>query len=159
MTEAVQQQLARWAGIKGGVAALEPSSTHGIRVYYRNSTLRTHVDVVETHVLSAVYVVDREIDTVATNGWPMVTDPDLQGKRRSVDFGPGELFFYESAKVPHGRPEPLAGRYSAHIFIHFRPRGWAFSNFDRVYGVPPDWFKDPPLHDGGASDASGDDEL
>ena len=149
VTESVQGIVAEWAGVKGGAAALEPSSTHGTRVYYRGATLRTHVDVVETHVLSAVYVIDREVDSNAT-GWPMHADPDLQGRAQSIDFGPGRLFLYESAKVPHGRPEPLQGRYSAHVFIHFRPRGWAFSNFDRVYGVPPGWHLPPPGSDDSA---------
>eukprot|EP00936_MAST-01D_sp_MAST-1D-sp1_P000481 g481.t1 len=142
ITESVKEIVAKWANVKGGAAALEPSSTHGTRVYYRGATLRTHVDMVESHVLSAVYVVDRQVDS-NTTGWPMLTDPDLLGREQSVDFGPGRLFLYESAKVPHGRPQPLEGRYSAHIFIHFRPRGWAFSNFDRVYGVPPGWHMPP----------------
>ena len=43
-------------------------------------------------MLSAVYVVDRD---VGDGGWPMEADPDLQGARQVVDFGPGRLFFYE----------------------------------------------------------------
>merc|ERR1712216_491373 len=52
-------------------------------------------------------VVDRDVaDEV--EGWPIVCDPDFQGTRASVDFGAGKLFFYESAKLPHGRPSNCA---------------------------------------------------
>ena len=92
VTRAVQPLVAEWAGVEGGPAALQPSSTHGTRIYYNGSTLITHVDVVASHVLSAVYVVDRDVEEV---GWPMEADPDLQGAHKVVDFGPGKLFFYE----------------------------------------------------------------
>ena len=39
----------------------------------------------------------------------------------------------------HGRPDIMKGHYSAHIFVHFRPKGWPLVNTDRVYGVPPGW--------------------
>jgi hypothetical protein len=69
----------------------------------------------------------------------MKVDPDLAGKERNEQVMPGQLFLYESAKLPHGRPTPLKGSYSAHMFIHFKPKGWGYTNMDRVYGVPPNW--------------------
>jgi hypothetical protein len=54
-----------------------------------------------------------------------------------VDIPPGKLFFYESAKLSHGRPSTLDGEFYAHIFVHFRPVGWSYKNADRVYAVPP----------------------
>jgi len=113
---------------------------YGIRTYYRDSVLETHVDRIESHILSCVYVVDYKYDSdepgSKTKPWYMVTDPDLSGERADVEVKPGQLFFYESAKLPHGRPSVLHGDYSAHIFIHFAPKDWNFHNMDRVYGLP-----------------------
>jgi len=138
---AAQRLVAEWAGV--APETLEHTVTYGIRAYYRNSTLSTHVDAVETHVLSVIYVVDYEYDSdlpgSTAEPWYVVTDPDLTGNRQAQEVKPGQLFFYESAKLPHGRPSQLKGAFSAHIFIHFRPVGWSFQNLDRVYGVPPHW--------------------
>jgi len=134
VTEASRERIARWADVDP--TTLEPTSTYGIRNYWKGSTLKTHVDRVETHILSAVYCVDSSYPEGA-EPWLMETDPDVTGHHRAVDVKPGELFFYESAKLVHGRPTVLQGDYSAHIFIHFRPYGWPFQNVDRVYGVPP----------------------
>ena len=117
VTRAVQPLVAEWAGVEGGAAALQPTSTHGTRIYYNGSTLVTHVDVVASHVLSAVYVVDRD---VGDGGWPMEADPDLQGARQVVDFGPGRLFFSE-VRAPLSPPLdpplslPLPLRCDAHL--------------------------------------------
>lgn len=38
---------------------------------------------------------------------------------------PGEIIFYESASVIHGRPEAFQGDRFANIFVHFAPvKGW-----------------------------------
>eukprot|EP00927_Polykrikos_kofoidii_P057397 TRINITY_DN51522_c0_g1_i1.p1 TRINITY_DN51522_c0_g1~~TRINITY_DN51522_c0_g1_i1.p1 ORF type:complete len:321 (+),score=35.34 TRINITY_DN51522_c0_g1_i1:94-1056(+) len=141
VTQAARVLVGEWAGIEP--ASLIPTSTYGIRVYDRNSTLKTHVDRVETHVLSAVYVVDYQYDSdkpgSSAEPWYLVADPDNQGKRAQVHVKPGEIFFYESAKLPHGRPSVLHGDFSAHIFIHFKPKHWPFHNTDRVYALPTWW--------------------
>lgn len=149
VTKDVQQRVSEWINVP--VKELEPTSTYGIRVYWKDSTLKTHVDRVETHILSAVYCVDSKYDD-ATERWHIEADPDLTGRHVSMELKPGQLFFYESAKLVHGRPVKLQGDYSAHIFVHFRPQGWSYSNIDRVYGVPPGWDggqvlpDDAPLH-------------
>jgi hypothetical protein len=56
------------------------SGTYGIRTYYNGSILETHVDRVETHILSAVYCVDRKHN----KPWLMETDPDLLGNNAKV---------------------------------------------------------------------------
>lgn len=143
VTESCRTRIAKWANVDP--STLEPTSTYGIRNYWKGSTLKTHVDRVETHILSAVYAVDSSYPE-GVEPWPMETDPDLTGVHKAVHVKPGELFFYESAKLVHGRPTTLQGDYSAHIFIHFRPYGWSFQNVDRVYGVPPG-FHAKALHD------------
>merc|ERR1712039_632518 len=105
----LREQVGQWAGYNP--LDLELRSVYGIRVYHRNSTLATHVDRVETHVLSAIYVVDHaETDEEEDEGaepWYVVTDPDMTGERKSVEVTPGQVLYYESAKLPHGRPSAL----------------------------------------------------
>eukprot|EP00928_Gymnodinium_smaydae_P002603 TRINITY_DN10933_c0_g2_i1.p2 TRINITY_DN10933_c0_g2~~TRINITY_DN10933_c0_g2_i1.p2 ORF type:complete len:335 (-),score=70.13 TRINITY_DN10933_c0_g2_i1:96-1049(-) len=139
VTEAVRRKIGKWANVPA--SDLEPTSTYGIRNYWKGSTLKTHVDRVETHILSAVYCVDSKYND-GEEAWPIETDPDLTGVHVKQEVKPGELFFYESAKLAHGRPSALQGDYSAHIFIHFRPKDWPFHNMDRVYGVPPGYADD-----------------
>lgn len=44
---------------------------------------------------------------------------------------PGEMLLYESARVPHGRMEPLDGNYFDNLFVHFRPkRKWYDEDFE-----------------------------
>jgi len=80
-------------------------------------------------------------------GFCHVFVPDLTGNHFKTEIKPGELFFYESAKLVHGRPSKLEGDYSAHVFVHFRPKGWSFTNFDRVYSLPPGWNGDARQRD------------
>jgi prolyl 4-hydroxylase len=126
VTLEAQKLVAAWAGYSSA-DDIEPTSTYGIRTYYNGSVLETHVDRVETHILSVVYCVDRKHN----KPWLMETDPDLLGNNAKVDIPPGKLFFYESAKLSHGRPTVLDGEYYAHMFIHYRPVGWTYKNADR----------------------------
>ena len=41
-----------------------------------------------------------------------------------LNLAPGEMVWYESARLLHGRPEPLAGDYYDNLFIHFSPTHW-----------------------------------
>ena len=79
--DSLKQMIGEWSGI--GADNLEHTSTYGIRAYLNNSTLHSHVDRCETHILSAVYCVDDSYP-VGVDRWPMVADGDLTGKRVSV---------------------------------------------------------------------------
>jgi hypothetical protein len=48
---------------------------------------------------------------------------DHDGQAHHVIMTPGDMVLYESHKVIHGRPVPLAGRYYANLFVHFEPQG------------------------------------
>lgn len=53
------------------------------------------------------------------------------GSDRSLLRQPGEIIFYESASVTHGRPEPFQGDSFTNIFIHFAPvKGWDVTGND-----------------------------
>jgi hypothetical protein len=60
VTEEIQRLVAEWVGFE--TEAIEPTSTYGVRIYHNQSTLATHVDRVETHILSTVYCIDREVE-------------------------------------------------------------------------------------------------
>lgn len=79
--DSLKQMIGEWSGI--GADNLEHTSTYGIRAYLNSSTLHSHVDRCETHILSAVYCVDDSYP-VGVKRWPMVADGDLTGKRVSV---------------------------------------------------------------------------
>ena len=58
------------------------------------------------------------IQTVHAN-WPLYL-VDNEGGHHMVSLEPGEMVWYESARVIHGRPEPLQGEFFDNIFLHFR---------------------------------------
>ena len=45
-----------------------------------------------------------------------------QKNLHKVLLEPGEMIFYESATLKHGRPEPLSGEYYSNIFCHYMPK-------------------------------------
>jgi prolyl 4-hydroxylase len=95
---------------------LTPSACYGFRVYLSGAYLQNHVDRPATHVISSTLCVDHDLYAP----WPLhVTDAD--GRHHELTLEPGELMLYESARIVHGRPVPLNGRYSAGLFIHYQP--------------------------------------
>ena len=93
------------------------SSVYGIRRYSRGSWLATHVDKMETHVVSVII-------NVAQKGgepWPLII-ADHQGGVHRVRLSPGQMLLYESARLAHGRPSVLTGQYYDNIFVHYKPR-------------------------------------
>ena len=57
--------------------------------------------------------------------WPLFI-LDNAGSQHRVDLQPGQMLWYESAKLPHGRPQTFTGEYYDNIFVHFKPtsRHW-----------------------------------
>ena len=102
-----------WAGMP-----LELSYCYGIRVYQRGTFLHTHVDR-PTHVISSTICIDCALDSP----WPLHVE-SIDGEVSQIDLAPGELIFYEGARLAHGRPYSLPGDYYAAIFVHYRPIGW-----------------------------------
>ena len=92
---------------------LELTALYGIREYSRGATLKMHVDKIETHHVSAIVNVHQQVNT----DWPLhIRDHD--DRLHEVYMQPGEAILYESAKLMHGRPEPLNGLSYANFFIH-----------------------------------------
>ena len=86
---------------------LSPTSLYGVRVYTEDAVLAPHVDRMPL-VISAIINVAQDVD----EPWPLeVYGHD--GKAYNVTMEPGDMIFYESHSVVHGRPFPLKGRYYA----------------------------------------------
>ena len=99
-----------WAGMR-----LLGSSVYGIRRYTRGAWLATHLDQLSTHVISAIINVGQK-----GNPWPLYIK-DHDGETHKVYLEPGQVLWYESARLPHGRPEPFQGELYDNVFVHFKP--------------------------------------
>ena len=107
---------------------LERQALYGIREYYKGHVLRNHVDRLNTHAISAIIQVHKELD--GAKDW-LLEVVDYNGERNEIVMDPGDMVLYESARLIHGRPNMFEGRIYANIFVHFRPlTAWPYSNID-----------------------------
>lgn len=120
----------------GGIP-LKYMQSYGLRVYAPGDTLTMHTDHMETHVVSSIIHVDRDVD----EPWPIVIE-GFDGVTREVDLKPGEMLFYESAKCVHGRPRPMKGRWYSSLFMHYRPWNWTLTQNSAKDVVELQWEKD-----------------
>jgi len=108
--------VSQWAGVP-----CEQTVMYGLRQYETNARLLTHVDRLNTHVVSLIV-------NVAQGGldedWP-VEVYDHYGRLHEVVMEPGDIVYYESAKNLHSRNRPLTGEnaYYTNLFTHYRPIG------------------------------------
>ena len=110
----LQEAHEAWSG-----RGLRPAACYGIRAYQPRSYLYNHRDHSRTHIVSSTICVDRRL----RGPWPLYIE-DLDGRPHEVSIEPGEMVFYEGARLVHGRPYPLDGEYYANIFVHYTPLGW-----------------------------------
>jgi len=118
--EWVRDMVAEWA--KTPAAGLRSTSLYGLRFYHRDAVLGVHVDIEETHALSAILEVARN-DPDDTEPWPLQIS-DHKGEVHRVPYKAGQLILYESATCGHGRNTPFPGRQMVNAFVHFAPEGW-----------------------------------
>jgi len=112
IADIIQPLVREWVGVD-----LVLTSLYGIRVYKEDSVLAPHVDRLPL-VSSVIINVAQDVD----EPWPIeVYGHD--GNAYNITMSPGEMIFYESHSVIHGRPFPLQGRYYANVFVHFEPIG------------------------------------
>jgi hypothetical protein len=91
------------------------AACYGIRVYQPGSYLYSHTDRI-THIVSSTICIDHRL----SNRWPLYIE-DLEGRPHEISVEPGEMVFFEGARLAHGRPYPLDGEYYANIFMHYTP--------------------------------------
>jgi len=101
-----------WAG-----DYLEPTYIYGIRQYLRGSVLKVHRDRQETHIVGCILNIDQEVD----EDWPLLME-DHHYRQHNIILKPGEMVFYESGRLSHGRPTPLCGDSFTNVFAHFKMR-------------------------------------
>jgi len=107
----LQPQLSTWCG-----EALEPTFVYGIRTYHNGAILKPHRDRLNTHIISAIINIDQKVNSP----WPLHIE-DNYYRPHQVLLQPGEMVFYESARLLHGRPLALDGNHYANIFCHYKP--------------------------------------
>lgn len=104
---------------------LTPSALYGIRSYNKGATLISHVDRLQTHHVSSIIIVDKDLDCGCTqtkgapNDWPL-DFVDHNGDTHKVYAEIGDMIMYESAICYHGRLEPFKGNYFRNLFAHFK---------------------------------------
>lgn len=104
---------------------LAGTSIYGIRKYTRGAWLMGHLDHLKSHVISAILNIKQDVD----EDWPLQIF-DHSGHLHSVLLKPGEMVWYESARLVHGRVKPLNGSYFENLFVHYMPRSQAWYNND-----------------------------
>ena len=103
---------------------LEPTYIYGIRSYESGSTLTEHVDRVDTHHISSIIIVDKDLTCGCQNrkyadDWPL----DIKGHDGDwykVYAQPGDMILYESAVCEHARKEIFGGKYFRNFYIHYK---------------------------------------
>jgi len=95
---------------------LLPENAYGFRLYRNNSRLHMHLDKPETHIISFILHIASSDDA---EPWPLVIE-DYHGNTHEVVLTSGDLLFYESSKLLHGRPHTFQGSWYTSIFAHFR---------------------------------------
>ena len=74
--------------------------------------LATDIDVI-----LVIINVEQEVE----EDWPLFIQNN-RGVDHEVILRPGEMIWYESARLIHGRQRPLRGHHYDNVFVHFKPR-------------------------------------
>lgn len=122
-----------WTGIE-----LTPVVAYGFRLYRNQSTLNMHVDKSETHIISFILHIASSDDA---EPWPLLIE-DFDGNSHEITLTSGDICFYESSKVFHGRPRKFNGSWYSSVFVHYYPKYGYKGNFSadhKVVAIPPHW--------------------
>tara|TARA_Y100001970_G_scaffold95656_1_gene120495 strand:+ start:482 stop:1723 length:1242 start_codon:yes stop_codon:yes gene_type:complete len=109
--ESLLSKAEDWSGIR-----LLPTYVYGVRIYNRGAILKPHRDREETHIIGVIINIDQKVDSP----WALEIQ-DHQKNNHEVFLSPGEVIFYESATLDHGRPAPLDGDNFVNVFCHYMP--------------------------------------
>lgn len=111
---------------------LTPSALYGIRSYHKGATLISHTDRIQTHHVSSIIIVDKDLDCGCNqtkgvpNDWAL-DFIDHNGETHKLYAEIGDMIMYESAICYHGRLDPFKGNYYRNLFAHFK-----FNNIEYV---------------------------
>lgn len=110
---------------------LEPTMLYGIRSYNKGATLVNHTDRIETHHVSSIIIVDKDLacgcskTKAVENDWPLDFQ-DHEGTWHKVYAEIGDIILYESATCKHGREEEFKGDWYRNFFVHYKLKDWQF---------------------------------
>ena len=102
--------------------SIEPFCIYGIRSYMRGAILENHTDRPQTHHVSSIIVVDKQVD----KDWALDFQ-DHDGEWHKIYAEPGDLILYESAICKHGRIEPFDGEFYRNMFIHYKLSDYTYT--------------------------------
>ena len=103
--------------------AVEGMWVYGIRSYLNGATLTTHRDRIETHHISSILIVDKDLN--GASDWPLDIQ-DHDGKWHKIFAQVGDLIIYESAKCEHARSEQFQGNWFRNLFIHYKLKDYSY---------------------------------
>jgi hypothetical protein len=103
--------------------SLIPSTIWGFRSYRTNSNMDNHIDWINTHHISSIITVDKDLN--GANDWPLHFQSH-NGDWHKIYTEPGDMILYESAKCTHGRPEIFQGNYFRNLFMHYRLKDYKY---------------------------------
>ena len=112
----IAQTLKPLAETWSGIDELKLGKVYGIRRYTNGRYLTSHVDRADTHIISAIINVGQKLNTP----WPLYI-MDHEQNHHKVYLQPGEMVWYESSRLPHGRLDRLDGEHFDNLFVHFYP--------------------------------------
>mmetsp|Transcript_20696 Transcript_20696/g.26717 ORF Transcript_20696/g.26717 Transcript_20696/m.26717 type:complete len:365 (-) Transcript_20696:91-1185(-) len=146
LTDRVLNELKHYAETWAKGVELTPYRAYGFRLYQNNSRLHTHIDKCQTHIISFILHIDSSEDA---EPWPIFIE-DFHGNTHEVILKPGDMLFYESSKMWHGRPKRLNGSWYSSLFVHYYPtHDWYHKNhaLESHYAVPQHWSREPPTRE------------
>lgn len=108
---------------------LTPKVMFGVRTYFKNSILDMHFDKFITHHVGSIIVVDKDLN--GEEDWPLHI-LDHKGNKKLVHLNVGDIIYYESAKLLHGRPTPLKGNSYSILMLHLSINGYKFRSNDNL---------------------------
>lgn len=114
------KEVTKWSGVNN----LIHTSTYGIRMYERGDVLISHTDHPETHILSVICSIHQED---MDEPWALEIK-DSKGWWNEVYLAPGEMLFYESDILEHGRMRPLKGNRYSNMYGHFKPKDYKYES-------------------------------
>lgn len=103
---------------------LESTWIYGIRSYLNGATLASHKDRVETHHISSILIVDKDLN--GAPDWPLDIQ-DHQGVWHKIYAQTGDLILYESARCEHARLEQFQGNWFRNLFIHYKLKDYTYT--------------------------------
>lgn len=115
----------QWSGQK-----LEPTSLYGIRSYKRGASLINHTDRINTHHVSSIIIVDKNLSCGCSRkqepeDWPLHIQSH-NGEWHKVYAEPGDMILYESVACTHGRPDPFKGTFFRNFYVHYKLKDWTY---------------------------------